>query len=107
MDIAVLAADRTDSAATLRADRMHGHRQNDVLPKDIIELQPAAVIKADFGFPLMQLHLFGRPARRYLRAIKQVQFGVDRELRRFKATAAIGFHSDAQVAANADLAERV
>jgi len=70
-------------------------------------MKPAALIKTDFGLPFMQLDLYGRPSSRLLRAIKQVELGVDRKLRRFQTAVAIGFHRDTQVASNADLAESV
>jgi hypothetical protein len=102
--VTILTADGAHSLALRAANTLHRHTEQNVLPQNIFQLNAAAFIKGDFGFPFIDFHFlfvlgyFGR-------AIKQIEAGINRKLRRLQAAITIAAHGDRQMSANPDFAE--
>src|SRR5579872_678806 len=107
LQVAVLTAQGTDAPAGLGADPLHRYGKQDVLSQDIIEQQPASLVKRDLRLPFVDLDFFRRMTCGSRRAIKQVKIRVDREHCFFQAAVAVAFDLYAELSPNANLAQGV
>src|SRR5579863_2674805 len=106
-EVAVLPANRTDALAILAAYALHRHREQNVLPQNIFQLQTASLVERDLRFALVDLH-FVLPRRRcILGPVEQIEIGVDRKPCGFQAPVAIRLDGHVEVTLHSNLSKRV
>src|SRR3981081_1358851 len=72
--VPVLSANWTNSPASLAAYSLHRERQKNVLPQNISQFQPAALVETDLGLTVVDLQLSMHPSSGWHgRPVKQVE----------------------------------
>jgi hypothetical protein len=97
---------RADSFASFIANLLHRQSQQDVLAHYLRELNPASIVKTDFGFALIDCQLVWGVAVRS-RTVVKIEIRVDRAANRLKTTVAIGFDFHMHLPVDSNLTESV
>ena len=101
--VAILPARGADALADIRANPLHGQRQQDLFPEDVLRFQPAAFIKPDLGFALVDRDLFVAGDDRG-GLVEQVEPGIQSESRAAETAVALRGHIDRIAALDAHFA---
>jgi len=92
--------------AIVSANSLHRQREQNILAQNVFQPDPFPFIEGDLAFPLVNLYFF-LVISPGIGAIKEIEIGIDRKVRRLQATIALRPYPDLQMTANPDFPKSV
>jgi len=85
---------------------LHRQREQNKLPQNILQLDPASLIEGDLGFPFVDLDFLSIFHLNF-RTVKEIEVRIDRKLSRLQAAVTNRSHPDFQMTLNPDFPQSV